>query len=87
MYLNSSIFPVDIKFQYNSSISTFSSIDGHPVRVTERVAGLNEEVSKEFLKSRRVIKQNPEKFDTKLLEKDVGVIFALKLINWGLILG
>ena len=31
MYINSSIFPVDKKFQYNSSIFKFSNMDGHPV--------------------------------------------------------
>ena len=29
MYINSSTFPLDIKFWYNSSIFKFSSIDGH----------------------------------------------------------
>ena len=29
-YINSSIFPLDIKFQHNSRIFRFSSFDGHP---------------------------------------------------------
>ena len=30
MYINSSMFPLDIKFQNNSSIFKFSNIDVHP---------------------------------------------------------
>ena len=39
MFINSSIFPVDIKFQYNSSIFKFSSIDGHPDKYFNTLIG------------------------------------------------